>query len=186
MRLLAIDPSLTSTGYAYTLGVGAITGTIEPKKLVGARRLCDIRDEIDGMMEEIEPALVVMEKLIGGPNRETTIHQAELIGVLKVLFHEKGKRILLVPPSTLKLFATGKGNADKDEMRVAAGKERGKFFQSHDEADAFHLLQMGIGALDRRSLPRERRHYKHAALRKCEVIDSDGARVSVETVFNGR
>jgi hypothetical protein len=43
-----------------------------------------------------------------------------------------------INPKTLKKYATGNGNADK-EMMVKYAKKQGFSGESHDEADAFHI-----------------------------------------------
>lgn len=171
MSIFAVDPSLRSTGVAYDTAGAVSTGTVTPKKLFEGRRLFCIRQEITQILDSMVCRLVVMEKLIGGPNRQTTIQQAELVGVLKLAFWERNIPVLQVPPSSLKLFATGKGNADKDMVRVAMSKHRGDYFKSDDEADAYALLQMGRFFLDPRLRPRDRRHYTHRAVQGCVLLD---------------
>ena len=43
-------------------------------------------------------------------------HIAENCGVLKYLLYKNGYQFLTVPPTVVKKFATGKGNADKQKM----------------------------------------------------------------------
>jgi Holliday junction resolvasome RuvABC endonuclease subunit len=60
-----------------------------------------------------------------------------------------GTPYVVVPPSNLKMFATGKGNASKDEVTRAAEMFIGKplvgpvKYSKHDMADAYWLAQMG-------------------------------------------
>ena len=61
----------------------------------------------------------------------------ELGGVLKLLVFEYRIPLLLVPPTCLKLYATGKGNADKGQVMVAMAKIRKRLFSCDDEADAY-------------------------------------------------
>lgn len=56
---------------------------------------------------------------------------------------EWGIDIALVRPSTLKRFATGKGNADKEAMIRAAIELGARGSVNDDEADAFHARRMG-------------------------------------------
>ena len=49
-------------------------------------------------------------------------------------------------PSSVKLFATGKGNANKDRMIAAAIEAGARGNVNDDEADAFHLRRMGLAA----------------------------------------
>lgn len=174
MRVVAIDPSLTSLGFAYKVGDRETVGRVQPKRITGMERLGYIRGYIEGLLEDCLPDLVVYEDYSMG-SKGKTFHIGELGGVLKLAIYERKIPILLVPPSSLKLFATGKGNADKDQVKVAMAKVRGRLFESDDEADAYALLQLGIAYSDRRQMPRDRRHYKHTALSGCELVAaSDG------------
>lgn len=49
-----------------------------------------------------------------------------------------------VPASTLKKWTTGKGNAEKDEMRVAVAKRWNRLPATDDEADAIALLYYAL------------------------------------------
>ncbi|WP_346536973.1 hypothetical protein [Micromonospora sp. DPT] len=53
----------------------------------------------------------------------------------------------VVPPSTLKQFVTGLGDADKDLMTKFIGDWFGWFDGGHDEADAAGLMAMGYAHL---------------------------------------
>lgn len=132
------------------------------------------REELREVLDMAEPDLVVYEGYaMGGKRRQTRPYDAgELGGVLKTMIWEEGYDMLLVPPPSLKLYATGKGNADKDQMRVAMGKLRGSFFSSDDEADAYGLMRMGLAFLSARHRHRDPRHYTHKALRGCEFIEA--------------
>ena len=52
--------------------------------------------------------------------------------------------IVEIPPTTLKKFATGSGNADKPKMLAEAIRRLAYGGSSLDEADALWLLQMGL------------------------------------------
>ena len=51
---------------------------------------------------------------------------------------------MLVPPTVLKKFVTGKGNSKKDEMRLGAYKRWAFEDKSDDVVDAYCLAQMGL------------------------------------------
>jgi Holliday junction resolvasome RuvABC endonuclease subunit len=74
---------------------------------------------------------------------------AELGGCVRLFMYRKGIPMLIVPPNSLKLFATGKGNADKD-MMVEAALSSGYSAKKHDDADAFFLYRMGCTYLSGR------------------------------------
>ncbi len=173
MNIMGIDPSLTCLGFAYSVnGEQAVVGTVRPKKLKGLDRIAFIRDQVQEMFDEAAPELIAYEGYamgrFAGGGRLADL--GELGGVLKLMAFERKIPLLLVPPTCLKLFATGKGNADKDRVMAAMAKERGKLFSADDEADAYALYLMGKAFSDRRHRPRDPRHYRHTALRGCELV----------------
>lgn len=172
--MLAIDPSLTSTGYAFRSQSGqetaTVVGSIQPKKMRGMERILFIEDRIKGLVAELQPKRVVYEGYAMGVRSGHVFDRAELGGVLKRFIWEQGIDIILVPPKSLKLFATGNGNADKDAMMRVLAQHRGRLFNNSDEADAYGLLLCGEAFCDRRLLPRVRGNYKHAAVAGFEVV----------------
>jgi Holliday junction resolvasome RuvABC endonuclease subunit len=136
-----LDLSLTSTGVA--TADGAIT--IVPKKIGGEARLVWLREEIHVALGPVD--LVVLE----GYSFASKFHRAEALGelggVIRVWLYEHGIPFVVVPPAVLKMYATGKGNAKKDEVLVQAVKASGIEFESGDAADAWWLYAMGMDAL---------------------------------------
>ena len=73
-------------------------------------------------------------------------HQAgELGGVIRLALHHVGVPFIDVPPTTVKLYATGKGNAHKDEVLAAAIRAgcHGSVTTT-DRADAWWLRAIGL------------------------------------------
>ena len=62
---------------------------------------------------------------------------------MKHELYKREKAVVEVPPSTLKKFVTGKGNAKKDQMMLAIYKRWGTEFDNNDAADAYALAQYG-------------------------------------------
>lgn len=155
MNILGLDLSLTSTGVAHP------DGTVErlrPKSF-GMERLAWFRSTIEDLVfdrtAERSPVLdlVAIEGYSMGPQRGSSgIAQAlgELGGVVRLLLYDLEVPTVEIPPSTLKKFATGKGNASKEEMLVAAVRRLGYEGSSNDEADA---LWLRVAALDAYGLP---------------------------------
>lgn len=171
MSVLGLDPSLTSTGYAYSADNQYIAGKIDGTKLFGPRRIQYIRQTIETIVEQLAPTLVAYEGYaLGGRPNGKMWERAELGGVLKSMLYSRNIPLLLIPPKSLKLFAAGKGNAEKEDVAEAMAPIYGQRFRSFDEADAFALMRMGQAFQDRRLLPRDRRHYQHKALAGCEFV----------------
>ncbi len=56
--------------------------------------------------------------------------------------------VVSVPPASLKTFATGRGNADKTEMVIAARDRLGYTGVQSDEADALWLRELALHTID--------------------------------------
>jgi len=139
MRIIGIDASLTGTGVAVLEDGSLRTERIESKK-TGPERLIEIRSLVCRI--SLGADLVAIEGYaFAKPNQAHQI--GELGGVLRVMSHELGLWVLEVAPSQVKKFATGKGNAKKEEMAVGIFKRWGREFKTNDEADAFVLALIG-------------------------------------------
>lgn len=138
MKIVAFDLSLTCSGWCD----GERTGTLVPPTGLdrGMERLGWIRGRV---LERIAgSALVVIEGYSFGAKGNAVINLGELGGVIRWTLWDRGYTYLEVPPASLKMFATGKGNAKKDEVLAAAIRQLGYMGHSHDEADAMWLHRM--------------------------------------------
>lgn len=157
-RVLGIDPSLTCTGWAIRVDGKVISGHIATDKLRGPRRLAYIRDQIAEVIEKYQPEKVAYEdyamgKAKGGNGRIFDI--GELGGLLKTLIWEQGIPVVMVAPTCLKRFLTGKGNPGakgrvrmtdaqkKAQIRLALQRYFNLLVPQNDEADAVGLMLMG-------------------------------------------
>jgi len=144
---LGIDASLTSPGFCIAKKHPPYLKSNNYKsKNTGFERIIEIHDEVNSLLKEwYPPKKIVMEELPAGSKSPYTIERAELVGVIKYLIYREGfwSNFILVNPSTLKKFATGKGNCDKPAMILQAYKEFGIEFTCNDECDAFWLAQVG-------------------------------------------
>lgn len=154
-RVLGIDPSLTSTGWAYRVGGILRTGRIETDSLRGPWRLHYAVSRLEEIVREARPDLVVYEDYAynrgNGKSRMTgTFDMAELGGVYKRMLWYGGFDLVMVPPTSLKLFVTGKGGVrgqtPKEKKQMVMSHLRSDFgltVNQHDEADATGLMLLG-------------------------------------------
>lgn len=155
--VVAFDLSLTSTGVADRAG----TFRIRSKK-TGEARLVEIRDAVLATCHDhrtldeqlhctiygcpAKPDLVVLEGYsYGSPNQAHPV--GELGGVVKTGLYEAGIHYEVVPPAVIKVWATGKGNAKKDDMLLAAVRRLDYQGNSHDEADSLILYSLAMHVL---------------------------------------
>jgi Holliday junction resolvasome RuvABC endonuclease subunit len=142
IRIGGLDLSITSTGFARTDGT---TGLVVTKQTDGDRRITIIRDALmeavgDAQAVVLERAPATLKGYAGEPLQQ-------LQGAVRAALMDRGIPYAVVPPSTLKLFATGHGNSPKSELAVAAYKRAGVEFERDkggDQCDAWWLRMAGL------------------------------------------
>jgi Holliday junction resolvasome RuvABC endonuclease subunit len=165
---IGLDLSITATGICDAEGACC---TVGGPATLGDYRLANIAQCV---LTEVWNAgtgtLVVIEDLaVHGPGNGMAA--AQLMGAVKLtLIRNELTPYLLVPPSSLKKFATGKGNATKADMAVALYKRAGLELANDNEVDAWWLRALGLhmlgapvvelpavnlSALDKLTLPEE-------------------------------
>ena len=145
MIVLGIDPSLSN--FTAISSNGNREYQIKPKTR-GVERLIEIRSKLDSMIMIEATDLVVLEGYsycsVG-----LTYQIGELGGIIRVRLKELGisetrGNLLIVPPTKLKKFVTGKGNSKKDELMMRVLKRWGYESKNNDVADAYSLMRYGL------------------------------------------
>lgn len=151
-RVVGVDLSLTSTGLADSAG-HVLRVQTKPTKgtdplLDTLARLLAVRGQV--MQWAFAATLVVVEGPSYGQGRQSGDHARAGLwwAVAEGLTYDMPSRLLVVPPATLKTYATGKGNASKDAVLAAAVKR----YPAHDVtgndvADATVLAAIGARIL---------------------------------------
>jgi Holliday junction resolvasome RuvABC endonuclease subunit len=137
-RVIGVDPSLTATGLA--LVDGSLT-TVGGAAALGDGRLTRIHDEIlracDG-----GPVLAVLEDL---PTHTKSAGITGMVqGVVRLALRTAGVPYVTVVPATLKKYATGRGGADKADMRMALYQRTGVDERDDNRVDAWWLRHAGL------------------------------------------
>lgn len=140
MTVLALDLSLTRTGWAAPGRCGVLVPPKERDR--GLLRLAWIRDAVLALVPTA--GVVVVEGLAFGAQGRAVLDLAGLGAVVRLALSEAGVPFADVPPSVFKKFATGRGNAPKDEMLAAAIRRLDYAGHDGNEADALWLLQAGL------------------------------------------
>ncbi|MBV2366947.1 RuvC family protein [Streptomonospora nanhaiensis] len=155
-RVIGLDLSMTATGIAHADGA---TTTVKPASS-GDHRLNEIRSAVHqaagglprgnrGIARWVD--LAVIEDL---PTHARAAGITGMVhGAVRSLLTECGVAYVVVPPATLKAFATGKGNADKTAMAIAALKRVGAEFADDNQCDAWWLRQAGLHHLGAPEFP---------------------------------
>jgi Holliday junction resolvasome RuvABC endonuclease subunit len=141
MKIVGLDLSLTSTGVC----VDGVTWSMKPKTR-GPERLRALRDYVKEQCQGA--AMAIIEGYSFGSRGRATFSIGELGGVIRLMLFEEGIPYLEMSPSSLKKFATGKGNGDKTLIVQAAAVRAGRIFSDSDQADAWWLWQVGLALYD--------------------------------------
>lgn len=146
-RVLGLDLSLTATGVAFPDGTTATWS----QPLTGVARLAWFRQALTALLAGVGPYghdlaadLVVIEGHAFNTKYGQPHALGELAGVVKLVLHDLDVTWLEIPPASLKRYATGKGNASKEAVLVAAVLRLGYEGHSNDESDALWLRQMAL------------------------------------------
>ena len=141
-RVLGLDLSITATGVA--MPEGSVT-TWRHKADLGDRRLVAIHHSLYEAVAFDDLALVVIEDLPVNARAGGVTGMVQ--GVVRRLLLDQGVPYLLVPPATLKKYATGRGNATKDDMRMEFYKRAGLDLRDNNQVDAAFLRLAGLDLL---------------------------------------
>lgn len=141
MKILSLDLSLTAPGYCHSEGAGTIK---VPASMRGMPRLVHIRDCVLRLIAESAADVVCVEGYSFGSKGAAVVNIGELGGVIRLALHELALPTVEIPPSCLKKYATGKGNASKDDVLQAGVMRSGHTFTDNNACDAFWLHQMAL------------------------------------------
>jgi crossover junction endodeoxyribonuclease RuvC len=153
MKIVGLDLSLTSTGVAEWEDSARRTYTFGSKGKAGAT--------LEQRAARLDEALVEAQAAVFGGHQQADLvlveahtfaakggQQHDRSGLWWLVVHDLVSRSIPtveVPPSSIKLFATGKGNAPKDAVLMAVARRHADMeFTTNDEADAITLVDMAL------------------------------------------
>jgi Holliday junction resolvasome RuvABC endonuclease subunit len=145
MIVIGLDLSLRATG----VGLPSGDTTVLSSKQKGIARIIDLKLQVRDILRAALDGspisgLVVIEDYAFSRANAHAHELGELGGAVKVMLTTSDIAWTTVPPTVLKKFATGRGNADKTAMAVAAVKANGHEFTDDNECDAWWLHTMGM------------------------------------------
>lgn len=147
MRTCGIDIA-TCTGMAL-VGEDEDRGkTIHLPDQRGFLRLQLIAKQVEETLRVWDPDLVLVEGYAYCKNISAFVVLVELGTVIRQVLYNRQVDWVTVPPSTLKQWTTGKGNASKEMMAVSVKQRWHYTSNSHDIIDAFALAQMGQSGVE--------------------------------------
>lgn len=157
MIVAGIDPSLTSTGVAFvdtadrlTVGVGLVQskGHLADSWASRAARIARLADRVTGEVPDGARLVVIEAPSLAQRNAGAAHDRAGLWWGIYHRLTAAGVPVLPVPPSCRAKYATGKGNAGKDEVLLAASRRYPHApIVGNDDADAVVLAAIGARLL---------------------------------------
>ena len=152
MKVLAFDLSLTATGVAWPDGeLTTIWPDALPEKASHAdqrRRIDQVRRNIISNVETAQPDLVAIEGF-SFASKGSSVDQIYGLGwAVRLLLLDHGIQYVVIPPSNVKIYATGSGQATKSDMRMALFKRAGIDEADDNRVDAWWLRAMALEFYD--------------------------------------
>lgn len=143
-RLLGVDASLNSTGYAFEDRQGVpVTDRITPGTKRGSARLHHNLMQLSRLLDNATPQVMVLEGYAMSAKSNSVFQIGEWGGLIRLEAWRRGIKVITVTPNTLKYAATGSGAAKKPQMIAAIMELFGLSITQDDEADAFLLYKFG-------------------------------------------
>lgn len=152
MRVIAIDPSLRSTGFAVLERVGNKVQALEfgivknPDKLLQSSCLVAIHDRLAEVIHRHEPDCAAVEAVIYVQSYRTAITMGAARGAALLAMAERGLAIFEYAPTKVKQAVVGRGGAAKDQVNFMVRALLG--LTSTPQADAADALAIGITHLN--------------------------------------
>lgn len=147
---LGLDLSLVSSGIVVLENDKIVCTKNIKSKPVGDRptdelkRIRKIVQQIEDVVSEFNPAISVIENLAFATRASSSLTQlAGLSFLTRAMLQDYNIPFFLCAPTTLKKFATGKGNSEKDHIILEAFKQYGVDGIDNNVADAIFLSKIG-------------------------------------------
>jgi Holliday junction resolvasome RuvABC endonuclease subunit len=147
MKTMGLDLSLTSTGYCIDGEAGVIQS-----KLRGPERLLEISEILKDLIVRNLVTKVAIEGYSFSSRNSQAHSIGELGGVIRVEFFKIGLPVIEIPPTCRAKFATGRGNASKNEVISSVSAKTGIVWSNpgaDDKCDAWILEEMLLHKLGR-------------------------------------
>ena len=141
MKVMGIDPS-TKTGIVVMQGDEVLDADViscGSKNTI--ERAASISRQVRGVAKDHKVAFVIIEDYAYHGNKGSLVALAEIGTMIRWRLWVEKIPYLDAAPNTVKKFVAGKGNAMKDQMRLAIFKRWGFEHESMDVVDAYAMAK---------------------------------------------
>lgn len=145
---IGLDPSFTGTG----LVVLNKDADIVDKQLIKTssnqcmeERLINIVKDLDKFIDSDNNSnLIYIEGPSYSSNGAFTLQMGALHYYIRIFLYKNSLEYVIIPPTKLKKFVTGKGNCKKELILLKIYKKWGVEFDDNNIADAYGLARMAL------------------------------------------
>lgn len=145
--VLAIDPSLTALGWACDNGPNVIHGIVTSQPPTNEQRLLRLATAVRNLARDHNAQIVAIENLAYSMKSRSVTDLAGLHWTIRNILYGAQIPVAIVPSNIIKKYATGKGNAPKDQVLAAAIRRLGYTGHDNNESDALWLHALLSDAL---------------------------------------
>jgi crossover junction endodeoxyribonuclease RuvC len=146
MIIMGVDPGSTATGYGIIRKNGSksnhvASGVVRASKTASqSKRLHDIHQALERIIQEHSPDELVVESLFHANNSQSLMKLSQVRGVILLLGESHQMEIFEYAPMEIKKGLTGYGAADKSQIIYMVGKILDlPSLKSPDQADALAM-----------------------------------------------
>jgi crossover junction endodeoxyribonuclease RuvC len=143
--ILGVDPGSRATGYGLVAAEGdqmfhLDSGFVSlPSHMPHSQRLAKIYQRLEDLIQEYQPASVVVEAVFLANNVQSTIKLGQVRGIVMLAAGRANLPIFEYSPLSLKKAIVGYGQASKTQMLMMVENLLGLKISNHNTADALAL-----------------------------------------------
>jgi len=145
MKVVGLDLSTRSIGIGLASQDGVCAYLYKPESSKLSTIVSGTLMSIERIIPKDKISAIFIENYAFGMFGKTAsgTKLAEVGGGVKYVFEIIKIPVYMVAPTSIKKFATGRGNAKKDEIRLAVYKKYGLEYETSDECDALMIADFG-------------------------------------------
>ena len=149
MRVIGVDPGLRHTGWGVVEFKNnkifhIADGSISPStKLDDGKRLLEIKNQLQKIINQFNPNMSVIEKTFVGSGSVSSLKLGMARGASMIALAEAGLSIKEISPKFVKKTVTGYGSASKEQIKSMIEKLLNIVPRNEDSADALAIAISG-------------------------------------------